>query len=408
MDSHTLDSWVKGPFRCFRVQASQVTQIQQNFRENILRVFGHNNPMSLPSTLTNALSDHGRRNYSLSLHGLAALRILIVLGIGLGYASTMGIGTHSPEWGQHWGFDPSWYGIQLLFIFSGFLAARSMTNGRSIGEFITSRIKSIWPALIGATLLSVCFIYPIMCAPDAAVRMSAGDLAVYTLKTIFLIDPGARMPGLMDDAKYMCLLQGAIWTLQVGLLLHAAFLIGWLTRILQNRKLALALSILSIALYVIVFDSSVRNPELMQSIEPILPILRLGYAYLVGVAIFMWQDKLRLNKRRIIVSTALIALTTTVCHTWLPWTPFLEIMGVTVWLTLCLGFLHNVPVSLKRCPRLAPLLYVSIWPAAQIIVALDPSLSQMKVILLSTILAVFAALCFYLLFRQARIQPARL
>ena len=155
----------------------------------------------------------------------------------------MHISTFSPEWGRHWGYDPSWYGIQLLFILSGFLAARSMARGRTVTAFLRSRARSVWPALIAVTALSVCFIYPVMCTTDAAARMSVPDLAGYFLKTIFLIEPGARMPGLLDDAKYMCLLQGTIWTLRIGLILHIGFLLGWAARIFQNKNIVLALSI---------------------------------------------------------------------------------------------------------------------------------------------------------------------
>jgi len=106
-----------------------------------------------------------------------------------------------------------------------------------------------------------------------------------------------------DDAKYMCLLQGAIWTLRIGLILHLGFLIGWMTRILQNRYFVLALSVTAIAAYVTLVDTAVKIPEFGEKIGDALLAFRLGYAYLAGVAIFMWQDKLRLNGRRIIFST---------------------------------------------------------------------------------------------------------
>ncbi len=351
-----------------------------------------------------ALNGSRRRNYTLPLHGLASLRILIILAIGMGYASTMRIGPQTTEWGNHWGYDPSWYGVQMLFILSGFLAARSMANGRSIKDFFTSRLKSLWPALIAATLVSALIIYPIMCAPDATVRMSTGDRAKYFLKTIFLIDPGGLMPGLMDDAKYMCLLQGAIWTLRWGILLHIAFLLGWTSRILQNPKLVLALCIVSVATYVRLVDHAVSDADFATQVEPFLSGIRLGYAYLIGVTLLLWQQHLRLNKRRIMASATAIGLVATAVYMWMPWSASQEILGVAFWLTLCLGFLHNAPQILQLCPRLAPVLYVSIWPAAQIVVALTPSQSP----ILSTFVACVSSGLLFILLRQARVQPARL
>lgn len=344
----------------------------------------------------------------LPLHGLAALRILIVLIIGLGYASTMGIGSDKPEWGRLWGYDPSRYGVQLLFILSGFLAARSMTRGRTIQQFFGSRIHSLWPALIAATLVSVCIIYPLMCAPDAAVLMSASDLAMYFLKTVFLIDPGMRMPGLMDDAKYVCLLQGAIWTLQWGLILHIGFLLGWFTRLLQSRRLSLLFSFIATALYVTVIDTGVIDPSFANSVEPFIPGLRLGYAYLIGVTLFQWQDAFRFNRTRILVANLVAIGVTCGFFLTMPWSSILEVMGLFVWLSLSIGFLYTAPLALKKCPRLAPVLYVSIWPAAQIVLAFTPNISQFDLVQLSTLLSISSAAMIYLLLSKTRIQPARL
>ena len=359
------------------------------------------------STANIATSNENRQGAEpLPLHGLAALRIIIVLIIGLGYASTMGIGGDQPEWGRLWGYDPSRYGMQILFILSGFLAARSMAQGRSIKQFFGSRMRSLWPALIAATLVSVCVIYPLMCAPDAAVRMSILDLVTYSLKTIFLIDPGMRMPGLMDDAKYMCLLQGAIWTLQWGLILHIGFLLGWLFRVLRSRRFTLLVSICATALYVAVIDTGVADPDFAKKFEPIVPGLRLGYAYLIGVTFFQWQSHLKLNLTRILIISGLITGVTSVFFMTMPWTSGIEVMGVFVWLSLGLSFLYASPPSLKKCPRLAPMLYVSIWPAAQIIVALMPDLSQFDVIKFSALLTLFCAGLMYILLRETRIQTA--
>jgi len=397
----------QGTLPRFLAHLTQVIQKQQDF----LSLFCQFSLMSLaakqPVPEPQGRQQHSRLKYRLPLHGLASLRILIILAIGIGYASTMGIGSDSVEWGHHWGYDPSWYGIQMLFILSGFLAMRSMAQGRTLKGFFGSRLKSLWPALIAATLVSTCFIYPFMCAPDAPTKMSFGDLSLYFVKTIFLIDPGARMPGLLDDAKYACLLQGAIWTLRWGLILHVAFLFGWSARLLRHPKLVFTLCIASIAAYVGIVDFAVDNPDVSDQIKPIIPGLRLGYAYLIGVTLFHWQHVLRLNKRRILISAIVIGLLATAYQMWLPWSAAQELIGVSFWLTLCLGFLQNAPHFLRKCPRLAPVLYVSIWPAAQIVVALLPNTAQLGMMELSVALALVAAVIVFLLLRQARIQPAR-
>jgi len=394
----------QGTDPAFVPQASQVIQNPQNF----LTAFCHNYRMSSGSVTQYPTSQDKRTAYRLPLHGLAALRILIVLAIGLGYASTMGIGTDSLELGHHWGYDPSWYGVQLLFVLSGFLAMRSMSQGRSVFDFFGSRIWSLWPALIAATFVTVAIIYPLMCAPDAANRMGLGNLALYFVKTIFLIEPGAPMPGLLDDAKYACLIQGAIWTLRWGLILHVAFLIGWFSTLLKRPKLLLALAISVTLGYIALVYAAVQIDALGQIVEPFLPGLRLGYAYLIGTALFAWQHKLKLSWPRVVLLAAVLAFLATAHLAFLPWTPIMEILGTAFWLILCLGFLAHAPRAIRRCPRITPVLYVSIWPAAQVVVALVPDLSQIGVVEFSILLACGGALLIFLLLRQARVQPARL
>jgi len=363
--------------------------------------------MSLLTSNSPAPEGTKQADAPLPLHGLAALRTLLVLIIGLGYASTMGIGGDQPEWGRLWGYDPSRLGVQMLFILSGFLAARSMARGRTIRQFFGSRFRSVWPALIAATLISAFLVYPLMCEPVAPVHMSFGDLAIYTFKTIFLIDPGMRMPGLMEDSKYMCLLQGAIWTLQWGLILHIGFLFGWFTRLLRYRRLSLLFSILATGLYVLVMDTGVVDPEFAKQVDPIVPGLRLGYAYLIGVSLFQWQGRLKLNLQRILVGIGIATGITWGFFLTMPWTSAIEIMSLSVWVTLCVGFLYTAPLALRNWPRLAPMLYVSIWPAAQIVVAIIPNISQFDLIRVSFSLAVFGAGMIYILLSETRIQPAR-
>lgn len=348
-----------------------------------------------------------RQGVRLPLHGLAALRILIVLVIGIGYASTMGIGTDSVEWGHHWGYDPSWWGVNLLFILSGFLALRSFTQDRSVFDFFGSRLWSLWPALLAATLVTTVLLYPIMCDTEATRTLGAGALAAYFFKTVFLIDPGAALPGLLDDAKYACLMQGAIWTLRWGLALHVAFIVGYKLRLFAHRNLIAGLFGLALLVYMTLVASSVAYPDFGELIAVFLPGVRLGTAYLAGTVLFAWQGKLMVSWRYMLPAAVAFAGLATLHDAFLGWSPILEVLGTAFWLTCCLGFLGYAPLQLRKCPRLTPVLYVTIWPAAQVIVALFPGLSQGGVIEFSLALASLGAVVVFLLLRQAHVQPAR-
>jgi len=98
---------------------------------------------------------------------LNALRVIIVLMIALGYASTMPLGpvdasgAHNAEWFSHLGYDPSWIGISLLFFFSGFLAKRSLDRHGSPAKYLESRFLRNAPLLVFITMIVVLVIFPI-------------------------------------------------------------------------------------------------------------------------------------------------------------------------------------------------------------------------------------------------------
>ena len=188
----------------------------------------------------------------------------------------------------------------------------------------------------------------------------------------------------------------------------SGFYVAGSPRLLRHRGFTLGACIAALALYIGVIDASVSNADFAHLVRPVLPGLQLGYAYLIGVTLFLWQDKLRLNLAKILIASIIITGLTCGFYLWLPWSSLLEVMGVFVWLTNCLGFLYSAPRSLRTCPRLAPMLYVCIWPAAQIVVYMTPDIPQYDVIGLSIALSVSSAGILFILLSEARIQPARL
>ena len=84
----------------------------------------------------------------IELSKLNFIRIIIVMMIAFGYASTMPLGPlletgeARPEMFQMLGYDPSWVGISLLFFFSGILALRSLWSHGSSIRYLESKSTS--------------------------------------------------------------------------------------------------------------------------------------------------------------------------------------------------------------------------------------------------------------------------
>jgi hypothetical protein len=343
------------------------------------------------------------------LSRLNAVRLIVVGFIGLGYASTMAVGPQSKEWLNTFGYDPSLFGLQVLFFLSGWLAWRSLSRGRTVKAFILSRAKRTLPWLALYTLIVAAILYPILCVPDGQTTKSAFQLSLYFLETVTLVDPGQRMPGALDEALYMCLLQGAIWSLRWGVIafigLLAAHLIG-----LRDRRWYLGLFVIAVTAHISVnawVDQT--GSDLM---TPIIPGLRLAFPFLLGVSAYAWKDRLPHTSRGwAIISTA--ALSITIVHYYgFRFSYAIEILAMMGWCALAMTLLHSRLSILKNWPNLVLPCFLGAWPAAQVWLAAIPDIPVPALVALTMSTALGLAVLFTALKGlilapiHRRVQPA--
>ena len=315
---------------------------------------------------------------NLNLSQLNAVRLMAVLIMAFGYASTMPQGPSFEEWGKHWGYDPSWFAIQILFFLSGMMAYRSLASGRTGWTYLKSRIRNTLPLVALYTGAVIILLYPILCTPGALSLSAAPKLGRYFFETVFMIDPSQRLPGLMDNAKYMCLAQGAIWTLRWGALLHIGTAIGGALGILRNKAIILALAILSTLTYGLTVYLSVKG--LNGLIESILPALRLGYIFLIGMAVYAWRKHLPKSGFMQVGLLIGLAALTSVQHFILPWTPAIEVFATGFWCYLSLLGLQRVLPALQNWPNLVLATFLGAWPTAQVFTLAFPDMSIAMII----------------------------
>lgn len=306
---------------------------------------------------------------------LNAVRTIIVLIIATGYASTMSPLSGKYEVLRHLGYDPSWFGLQILFCLSGYLAVRSLTRHGSSLRYLASRALRNGPLLVAYTLAAVTVIYPIFCKTGGTFAEEFVKLTSYFFKTVLCIDPGARLPGLLDDAKYMCLIQGAIWTFRWGALAHIAMAIGWRLNILKSKHVLLALAVFSTAFYGIAGYFAAKNG--LESTFPAFAAIRLAYAFLAGAALYGWQDKLpkaALSKASLLVGLLALAAFQ---YAYLPWTPAIEIAGTFFWTYLAIVIIQSpmrVTAWMNNWPNIVLGLYLGNWAVSQTLILIYPQL----------------------------------
>ena len=207
-------------------------------------------------------------------------------------------------------------------------------------------------------------------------------LSRYFIETVSLIDPGQRLPGLLDDARYMCLIQGAIWTLRWGAFAHFCLALGWHIKVLQSRNILLLLTATTVLAYVLIVFFTVRTQ--IFDYETIIAGLRVGYAFLIGATLFAWRDKLP----KTLASNVMVIIglfTAAFIHfTFMSWSPLIEVLMSSFYCYLAVTLIRfpmRATNWLKNWPNLTATLYMCHWPVTQILLLNYPELSGASLIL---------------------------
>ena len=334
------------------------------------------------TSVTDKMNKKSQDWCEMPLTRLNAVRAFIVIFIAIGYASIIAPASPAEEVLRHFGYDASWFGIQILFCLSGYLALRSLNRHGSSLRYLMSRALRNLPLLAVYTAAVILILHPFLCTPEAPFSKAFPKLALYFFKTVTLIDPGVQLPGLFDDAKYMCLVQGAIWTFRWGALAHIFMALGWRLGILKSRNVLLGLAIAATLLYMASY-SFVLNSGYTQ-FEPFILGLRLGYAFLAGASLWGWQHKLPTEKsRKIILLSGLLAIAA-INYIFMPWSPVIEVFSALFWTYLAM-LINQKPSRatdwMASWPNLTLGIYIGCWPVGQTLVALYPDMDRALLIL---------------------------
>ncbi len=339
-----------------------------------------------------------QRNDQTALPRLNAVRVIIVLFIALGYASTMPIGPGNPEILAHLGYDPSWIGVQLLFFFSGFLALRSIRHHGSAVKYLSSRFLRNTPLLIIFTLVTVLIIYPSLGVMSDDPAQLIIKLGRYFFETITCVNPGQVLPGLLDGAVYMCIIQGAIWTFRWGMIAHLATAIGTKFGLFRTNKFIVSAAMITTTAY---FTIAYVDAKLgLEWLSMPHVGLRLAYPFLLGMVCFAYQARLPTRFKVRLYVLAAFGGSATLWDTLLPWTPAIEMLITAFWAYAAFLLVTSKTPKLafmNSWPNLALALYLVNWPAAQLLLLAVPDISQIGLIALSLPISIAVAYATHLL-----------
>ncbi len=315
---------------------------------------------------------------------MTLIRMLVISIMAFGYASTMPRGPETREYLNLFGYDPSWFAINIVFMISGYLAMQSLARHGSAVKLLLSRAARNLPSLGLFALIVVFVFYPLLGVAPKQGTPSLSQHLDYFLSVVSCVDPGKLTPGLLDNALYKCVIHGGLWTFRWGAVAFIGTAILWSIGGLRNRRRLLTLTAFSALAYAASVLYGVRHPDVLQSswYSGANVALRLGWIYLAGMCFYAWQDVL---PHRMMIGLFLFFLAL-VQFLLLPWTPFIEItatlgFGWLCWLAMTSD--RPVPAAFENLPDLSLGIYIYNWPSAQILLLLLPGLGPMALFALS-------------------------
>jgi len=324
------------------------------------------------------------------LSRLNSVRFFVIFIMMFGYASTMSLGPGHQESLALYGYDPSWHAIQVLFFLSGILAYRSIENGKTGFTYLWSRFSRNIPLLGFLTIAILFILFPLFGTPNDSGTDFWKRITKYILLTAFCIDPSMRIQGLMDDAKYMCLVQGAIWTLRIGIILHIAVVISHFPKLFSKRILILAGTITVTIGYALLGYLFAKKG--IETLESVLTLLRLSYAFGIGLCVWAYRDFLLNLKARIFILPVIFFLIASLNFWFFRWTTLIEVSSTLVFISLSWALLvtrHKYLDLLKDWKNVTMIMMAIGWPITQTLLLIHPDLGRwtLPLVALPTIVA---------------------
>lgn len=205
--------------------------------------------------------------------------------------------------GMTWGM----IAVDIFFVSSGFLITSSYISKNNIIAFVWARVLRIYPALIVATLFCVFIVGLWFTDHTLNEYLSSQQTLKHLIKnSILFFGVDYRLPGVFMDVPYKEAVNGSLWTLPYEVKMYAILALIFATvSYLEPRKKLISVKNAILAMGLISIAANVFN-----HFHPILPqnFIRLFSMFFVGAAFYVWQDKIRLSPKYIVIGLPLLIL----------------------------------------------------------------------------------------------------
>ncbi|WP_187331696.1 acyltransferase family protein [Rhizobium etli] len=284
--------------------------------------------------------------------------------------------------------------LPMFFALSGFLVAGSLARSKTLISFLGNRFIRIYPALAVEVMLAAFILGAIYTEYDLSNYFTDAQFFAYLLNVTGHIH--FNLPGVFLNNPDAAMVNGQLWTVPFELECYVAIAVFFLLGVVKRRAIAL------VATTALIVGFGLARYWKHESNWASMPTTASGNlligAFLVGVTIYLYRDKILWDVRIFIAAVAVIL--------WAYWfSPFGDFVAIPAigYVTVFLGLTSPRKLGVLQGADYSYGVFLYGYPIQQAFVALGPWAHNwwLNGIVCSMIVTCFAAFSWHFIERPA-------
>lgn len=178
--------------------------------------------------------------------------------------------------------------VLVFFVISGYLITQSFDRDPAPLRFIKARVLRIFPGLLVALVLTAAVLGAAVTSLPLAQYLTQPDTAQYVYNGLSLVWMQYDLPGVFEGNPARAVVNGSLWTLEYEFLMYLVVLILGMGGLLGRR------AVLALWLGALVLSWRWIGGN----------YVALGTPFLSGAVFYLWRDRVLLDWRLALLSTA--------------------------------------------------------------------------------------------------------
>ncbi|TYK64723.1 acyltransferase family protein [Colwellia echini] len=293
---------------------------------------------------------------------------------------------------HEYGFTLGSLAVDVFFILSGFLIAKSVFFSKDLISYFFARVLRIIPALIVVLILTVFILGPIFTILPIDAYFYNFDTWSYLVRnTLLIFGINFTLPGVFESVPFQKSVNGSLWTLQYEVRLYALLFVFFITyemfknynvRINKLNSYRLMFSCFFIIANYLYLMSELQRMEYSKGYY-------LTFLFSLGSLLFIWSGISNAKYIFCFFILSVISLNALVLKTFFP-VVFLPVILFGIYL---FGYVINVKLGKDYFKNndISYGLYIYAFPVQQSLISISSDIGFILYILLSFLLTVILA-----------------